>query len=1077
MAKPIGFTPNQQLAIDFKDGNCLVSAGAGSGKTAVLTERVYWLIVPPLDPGFAESYKKEYGVEWSPDHKDDKGQPLREPIFLEGASPLCSPDELLVLTFTKAAAYEMKTRVREKLAAYSCTSGYLEKIEQSDITNFDSFYLKTVNENHFELGLPNKVKILDTAFVEVKTRELIDESLAYRYSEFNKTHDPFLLDIYRRFTGKDDESLVSIVKGVLNLASLSGDEDSFFSNYEETYFSDAYIDRALNSYVPLIRRKLNCLLPLIKYPNNPEAESSDRNYLSSIISAPTFEAMQLAASEGKFITAKGLDEMEKKLRNKVKADAKPYLSVLVRGKEGIEAELSQIKPYVHFFLEIAKEVYTRREAYMKEHSSYDFEGVARLMRELLSHTDFRERFRKKYRYIMVDEYQDTSNAQEEFLKAVSSDNVFAVGDIKQSIYRFRKANPKVFAKKMEDYGKGKGGTLITLPDNFRSREEVLSDINRLFGKIMSSDVGGVDYRLGHALRFGNHGFDATSNREKFGIHVLNFEEVIYEKTCFSEAKWIARDIAKKVKEGFTLKGKKISKDGKKETKYECGYGDFAILTSRKVDFGQYIRAFREEGVPLSVIDSYKVDNDDVVLVFKSLLRILVWMRYGEMDKASLDSAYIGIARSFLFAIDDDRVYDIYGHVKEDDDYSFFPFHKTLSHIASRLDSLTLEELFLLLIEEFKVMERLVELKDVELNFQKIEKLSNLASSLEDNGFGLREFVEYLDKLRDNDIELEIEGGAREKDAVVLMSDHASKGLQFPICYYPELYRQFNKESKSVCYSSELGLVGNAFLDLNAKEDGMLSLLSYANETSESVSERMRLFYVALTRAEEMVVLLNRKPKEGMTFEDITPYSVENANSFQGFFLSSGLFLDSSFDTSSLPQEKVDNASAKIVHKGKGYVELRENVGKKGKAIATIRASHELSEPLDPAILVRGNRLHKIMEYTSFSKKVLPPIEDKKEKRMFESLLSLPLFKDASRAKEYHEYEFVDEEENLHGIIDMFLLYDDHIDLIDFKTKTIDPSLYAGQLKAYERYLSKVFKGKRIDKYLLSITLGAVNRVD
>lgn len=1094
-SKLIDFTPNQRKAVEQKEGNCLVSAGAGSGKTAVLTERIYWLIVPPLDPKFAAEYRDAHdGVNWSPDHKishskDKVNEFDIPPVFLENGNPLCAPDELLVLTFTKAAAYEMKERTRGKLAAYESTAEYLAKLEQSDITNFDSFYLKTVNEHYFDLGLPKPVTILDTAFVKVLTKKYIEDALKEYYADYNQSPSESLKRVLVNFTGKDDDAVIGAIEGVLNLASLSGDESSFFSHYEDYYFSPSYVDKVLSSYHDLIAKTLANVIDMITYSDENDVAKSDKEMIKGLIAKPDFESMQSFFAGMAFARAKGMLDEDKKIREKVKGEVNAFKDILTKGRFGVEQEINDIKDIVLLFLDVAKKVYERKEAYMKERSAYDFEGVARLMRKLLEKDDFRKAFQKKYRYIMVDEYQDTSNAQEIFLNTIAVDNVFAVGDIKQSIYRFRKANPKVFSEKMERYGRNDGGVLINLPENFRSREEVLNGINTLFRKIMVRNVGGVDYRDNHSLNFGNHSFDATAKNENYGLEVIDFDRINGEPTVYTEAKIIARDIANKVAQGYKLKRTRpvIGEDGQPikdengETikTHACSYGDFAILTARKGDFGQYIKAFKEEGIPLSVEDTYKVDEDDVVLVFKSLLKILVGIRYGGIPSYELDPCYVGIARSFLFREPDDEIYAIY----KSGDFSLFPFYSKLKEIAYKLDSLTMEEVFLALIEELDVLDRLVELGDVEINFQKIEKLANLASSMEKNGFGIQKFISYLNDLSSYEIKLEVEGGVREKDSVVLMSDHHSKGLQFPVCYFPELYRQFKNENKSVSFTSEFGIVGDNFLPLNSG-DSALAFLSSSLEKAESLSERMRLFYVALTRAEEKIIILNRKPMEDKTWEDITPKHIEDSKSFQDFFLY-GLYGGSyllSFptrevDLSFKPEKKINTMIKPLPE---NYSFNRNNVLRKdycGEEKPLMRASKELAEPIDPSILVRGNRLHKIMEYTSFKDRKLPPLDNEKEKEMFERLFSLPLFENANLAKEFHEYEFYDEKNDLHGIIDMFLLYDDHIDLIDFKTSTIDPDAYQGQLNAYETYLKSVFPDKFINKYLLSLTRAEVNRVN
>lgn len=1059
------FTPFQKEAIFHSDGNCLVSAGAGSGKTAVLTERIYWLIVPPLDKEFAESFKASHnGKNWSPDDKED-------PVFQEGAKPLCDPSELLVLTFGKGAAIEMKDRVRKKLSAHKETHRYLAAMEESDIANFDSFNLKMVNRYHFDLGLPASVSVVDEMFVKTLTRRILNEVLESRYENVIRGKDLVFAGILRNKCVKNDDYVVKGVLAILDLSSLSNDPDAFFDTYESIYLTEEFFSARFAEFEATVRNQIKETIAVMNhYYDERKTLEKDTNYLNGFLSGPDFDSMRayyLANARWPNAPSEKAREGEPvpACRDDIKATIIPTLKMLKKSKEEYLSLARDNAIATKVFLSIAKEVRGRLLSWMKENLCYDFEGVANLMGKLLDITSIREEFKSRFRYIMVDEYQDTSNMQENFIRRIARDNVFCVGDIKQSIYRFRKANPRVFSEKLRDYGMGKGGKLITLPDNFRSREQVISSINRLFSDIMTESVGSVSYQHGHALRFGNHSYDLTASCEENGLKTLHYDADASIERSLQEARLIAKDIAKKLSDGFLVH----SKDGARP----CEPGDFAILVSRKKGFGNYVQAFREMGIPLSVKDKERIKYDDVVLVLRALLRLVDYFRHGG-NESTLASSILTLARSFLFRTSDDV---IYGNFKAKD-YEAFPFLNDIRLMAASTREMTLKELILTLVRDFNMLEALLSLGDVEMNYQKIISLTSIAESMEGIGMGLTEFLRYLDDIDDFGLDIEVDSGNLEKTAVKLMSDHFSKGLQFKICYFPELSVNFRNFSSSFAATTEYGVVMSAFDENASSELDYISFLMRTRETNDDRSERMRLFYVALTRAEEMIILLTPNPtldKDGNE-KNIVPLRLEDCHSFYDFFLCSSASFPE-VDVASLagvsryiPPKKAAEPEQNI------HISFRE-IHHEGMLLSKSRASASLSEPIDPGILAFGNRLHRIMELTSFKERKLPPNLSEKEKEMFARVLALPLFDNASEAAEFHEYDFFDTKRNLKGSIDMFLAYEDHIDLIDFKTNTIDEDKYSDQLDAYAEYLQSAFEGKRIDKYLLSIRKGEIKRVD
>lgn len=1058
------FTPNQTSAILFTDGNCLVSAGAGSGKTAVLTERIFWLIVPPLDPEFDAAFKASHdGHVWGPDDKED-------PVFLKGAKPRCKASEILVLTFGKSAAIEMKDRVRQKIRAHRQTAHYLPSVEESDISNFDSFWLKMVNDAYFELGLPCKISIVDETFVKVLTKRYIEEVINEKSKLVLEGKEEVFAGILKEKCLKDTNFIFKAVISVLNLSSLAKDVDSFFDNYERDYLSDEAIEDKFNEFSRYLLATLRKMVETIKANYDDDTLSElDVGYIEGYLSCQSFDEMHKHYLEGKNksfpVKPKSANLSRPEVRDAIKKEVMEAISMLSLSKgDYIEFAKSQ-RPKIRLFVEMANEVRLKREAWMREHACYDFSGVANLMQRLLSIPRIREEFKRKYRYIMLDEYQDTSNSQEDLIQSIATDNVFAVGDIKQSIYRFRKANPKTFYTKLIAYGKGKGGYLVTLPDNFRSREEVIKGVNRIFEKIMKEDVGGVDYSNNQALNFGNHRlFDPTSKMEEYGFKVLEYPAEKGIPKQITEAELIAADIKDKVASGFKVTDKK----GKPRA---CVYGDFAVLVSRKSGFSHYVKAFKDAGIPLSVKDVEFIGEDDVVIVFKSILAIMDMLQRRDFDEALVAHSCLSLARSFLFRMDDGEIYSL---IKERR-YKDFPFYQKLVSLAKDVRSLPLKEVFLTVFREFDFAKALAGMENVEMNYKKVISLLTSSEALENIGMGLDEVIRYLDDIARYKEKFTVDGGNLEPAAVKIMSDHYSKGLQYKVCYFPELWAKFVKEGKSFSATTEYGVCLSSLGEDGVAKNDFLSFMTSKREHAENVSERLRLFYVALTRPEEMAILLVPKTiKDNGTREEKPPVMLTQSNSFLDFFLGAGIAFPY---LAPLPPVKKENEEEKPAEPERFEKIQIVNIDKKGKVKVRQRASIELSAPLDPGILEYGIHLHRVMELTDFGKKKLPEGLSLKEKEKFERVLALPIFDKANEGKEYHEYDYYDEDTGEMGSIDLFIVYDDHIDLIDYKSESEDIEKYSAQLASYANYLTYAFPGLRIDKYILSIGKATLNRVD
>lgn len=1061
------FTQQQRQAIAARQGNFLVAAGAGSGKTAVLTERVYWLVVPPLDPAFDASYRASHnGDGWGPDDHEV------EPVFQSWDRAPAALSELLVLTFTNKAAYEMKERVRQKIAAHAATrSRLLPALEQAAITTFDAYALELVRTYHYEIGLDEAPSIVDQTLLNVQRKRLLDEIFAERYQAVLDGKD----DDFRRFVHElvlvDDKDLKKFILDIDSYADLKPDKQKFLAHYLEEAYSDAHIEALTNE---LLRRAKGCISRYLAGARDfasVELYDLDNTLLAPALECRDWDGFFRYASEHNLPSLprlpKAAGEEDKALRDYLKRGCLSELKEILLGDAAtLRSDYLGTRSNLATALSLARELDARLAAFKRAHACFGFADIAALARKILEQEEIRSKISARFRFLMVDEYQDTSDLQEDFIARLAHDNLFCVGDIKQSIYRFRNANPDIFTKKYNDYLEKKGGTLITLPHNFRSRKQVIDAINEMFEKIMSQQVGGVNYRSGQALEFGNHSFDATAQKESYGLVVFNFSPAKGKAEFEQEAEIIAADIRYKIDHGYLVKGS----DGQPRP---CAYGDFAILLAKKRPFAMYRKACNKYRIPLAVSGEDRESSPDVIVVLTNLCRLCLQLA-DPSQGGNAKHLFASLARSFLFALPEQEV----AAAVLNGSYEKTPFYQKLKQEAGRLAGLPLGEICYFFLHEFALPARLAYLGDVSENLQRVDAFLDMAKGFSSLGWGLGEFVSYFDDMEAYEERQDIATNVLEKDTVKCMSIHASKGLQFKIVYYPILKGRFRLNPEGIGYFSAKKSTGIALPNVHALASPrpLPLLLGGEIDAREEVSERMRLWYVALTRAEEKMILLMPKPgpnEEGAPKEEKKLSSAAECRSFYDFVRLADLPLPA-VDCDAADHEAINGsraaakASVEAEHTPAPYAlafrSLPEPPAAKPSAA---RASKEVGESADLGALAYGRHLHRLMELVDFKTKDVSFIASAAEKALIERVLSLPIFENSAKAKAFKEYRFVSAAGS--SVIDLYLLYEDHIDLIDYKAKDIDDPAYQRQLQLYEEYLSQAYPGKRIGKYLLSLS--------
>ena len=405
------WTKEQNDAILKDKSNIIVSAGAGSGKTAVLSERVI--------------------------------RKLKEGIHV---------NELLILTFTNAAAKEMKERIRKKIKKEGLLNE-LELLDTSYITTFDSYALSILKKYHYRLNISNNLQIVDSDLINYKKEKIIDEI----FDEYYKSNNKQLLKLINDFCQKDDKDIRNYILSISSKLDLIIDLDKYFNEYENNYFNEKYLNKILNEFNKLLLDKiknikllLNNLSYYVDEKYNTKINESLKNLLSSnnYIDIKNNSTIKLPPLKTVYEEAKKYKELIKKETNEIK-DLCKYDDL-----SEIKNNILLTKDYVQIIIKIIKELNKRLFEFKFNNDLYEFNDISKLSIKLLKENeDIKDEIKYSLNEIMIDEYQDTSDIQEEFISLIENNNVYMVGDIKQSIYRFRNANPYIFKNKYENYSK------------------------------------------------------------------------------------------------------------------------------------------------------------------------------------------------------------------------------------------------------------------------------------------------------------------------------------------------------------------------------------------------------------------------------------------------------------------------------------------------------------------------------------------------------------------------------------------------------------------------------------------------
>ena len=1001
----IRYTDEQLEAITTPVYNTMISAGAGSGKTKVLTQRVFNHLANNIDV-----------------------------------------DRLLVLTFTNAAAAEMKQRVIKLLVEDNSLEpdlkkAQLNKIDSAYIMTFDAYSLFLVKKYHQLLNVDKDIDIADSNIINGITDKFLDEIFEEQY-----VSNDIFKDIISKYCVKDDDVVKGFVKSLNKKLDLIYDRDNFIKTYNDLFFSTSHLNNELDSYTSLLLQKLKQVDELLNKISELDDLNRFFNNWQGINNLSSYEEVRSYVANISAVRKKNKEEYDEDaliLKDKIKDIIKDINELTKYDKSTLFNDVLINKDYVNCLLELAEELNRRINVYKKENNLYDFIDIAKLAIEVVDkNEEIRESIKNNFYEILIDEYQDTSDIQELLISKISNNNVYVVGDIKQSIYRFRYANPDIFKKKYEDYSKGIGGKKIDLTNNFRSRFEVLRDINLFFNKTMSSSVGGADYTNGHQLVAGNLSY---LKDEKYKCEILSYEKQKGVDSAYIEAQLIADDIKQKV-HSFQLKD------------HLCDYRDITILVDRSSKFDVFKEVLTANNIPTFIETEEKMSESDLLTVIRSIFKLLV-----NYDK----HAYISLERSFLCETSDE---DIFNNIKNNIVFDS-PTYIKINNIKSNIDTKTISNILDEIMDSFDVYSKLVKIKDVHASNVKIDYLYQLANNLNNLGYTYKDFNDYLVDVFDREDDIKFRIGSEVENAVRITNYHKSKGLEYNVVYYPCLSYSFNQQDKKgdFLFDKNHGIIMPAFINNRGLRDTFIKELYKYNYDLEDIGEKIRLFYVALTRAKEKMIIVNcfddKIEPTDTNLDDITKASIKNYSSMLTYIMNDLSDFIINKDIPEIKENIIQKDLFTTLTKS-NKLTLKPNIKVIPQEVTTSHFSKQAGL-IDQTTLDKmelGTKIHYYLEMLDFKNPDYSYVDNKYINKI-KQFMNSPLLENIKEAKIFKEYEFMDN--GKHGFIDLLLEYKDKIVIIDYKTKNIDDVHYDEQLNGYRTYIESL-TSKPVYCYLYSI---------
>jgi len=893
----VSWTTEQQQVIDLRNRNILVSAAAGSGKTAVLVERIVKIIT-------------------------DKNHPV-------------DIDHLLIVTFTNAAAAEMRERIGnaiEKALDEQPGNEHLLRqltlIHNAQITTIDSFCLYVVRNHFHEIDLEPNFRIGDEGELKLLREDVLGRVLEQNYEEPSEAFSDF---VEGYASGRTDAALNEMILQLYEFSRSYPWPEKWLDSFVGIYRIEnrEELDRAewlapLTENICFVLKDCEQLLKqalaVTQQDDGPDmyekAVRSDLEKYESLSKLTSFCELSVALSDIKYdrlASSRGFEgdpdklELVKSLREQAKDVVKKLCKqYFFCSPEMMIEQLERTEPMLEEVVRLTKQFADEFAAAKRRKNLVDFHDVEHFALQILVDEETEkakktaEEFRDTFEEIMIDEYQDSNEVQETLLRSISREergenNIFMVGDVKQSIYRFRLARPELFMKKYDSYSLEESTTQrIDLHKNFRSREEVLTCTNDIFYKIMARSLGNVEYDAEAALYPGaSYPVSADFIPE---ILLADSNDELLEDTELTDKKTLeAKIVAEEIK--HLMKTQPVTDKATGELRM-ARYSDIVILLRSLSGWADsLVEVLNGNGIPAHTVSSTGYFSTVEVQTVLSMLRLLDNPRQDIPMAAVLRSPMAGLTDEELavLRLEDGSVpfheavlelaeglYEEDGqkeisdseadrkqgrnadektenHIEITAHRKLLKFYKKYKQLRQLVPDTPIHELIEIILRETGYGHYVAAMPAGNRRTANLNMLLEKATAYEKTSYkGLFHFVRYIDELQKYDVDFgEADMVGENEDVVRIMSIHKSKGLEFPIVIVSGMGKNFNKQdtrSKMVLHP-ELG-IGLDYMDGKKRiKSPTIAKKAIAKQIDlENLGEELRVLYVALTRAKEKLIL-------------------------------------------------------------------------------------------------------------------------------------------------------------------------------------------------------------------------------
>lgn len=871
----VKWTKEQEKVINLRNRSLLVSAAAGSGKTAVLVQRIISMVTDETDP--------------------------------------LDIDRLLVVTFTNAAAAEMRERVGaaiENALEQDPYNQHLQRqltlVHNAQITTIDSFCIRILRDHFHKIDLEPGFRIADEGELKLLREDVCEAVL----EDFYQKADPEFLRFADSYSGaKNDLQIKEMILKLYNYAESYPWPKEWLETCVQQYEAANEAELEEKSWIRDFLSYLNVrvedlitaqekLLELTQESDGPymyEASiADDLRQLENLRKCEHFSQWQAAISaiDFKNIGRSGKYEGSVEKKDAVMSGRKRMKDQIDKWKKTIFAtmlevqleRLTQTSKMVRMLVTLTQAFSDRFQEEKQKKNMLDFSDVEHNALRVLVDSETKEltetalEYQQQYREVMIDEYQDSNYVQETLLTAVSgvkngNENLFMVGDVKQSIYRFRLARPELFMDKYHRFSTEESSQQrIDLHRNFRSRREVVEAVNDIFYPLMEKDLGNVAYDAEAALYAGAV-YPDYENADCCKPELLL---VPSQESGMERREQEAAAVAGRIRE--LVQTQEIP---------GITYKDIVLLLRSMSGWAEtYQKVFEQEGIPLIVASKTGYFSATEVQTVLSLLRVL--------DNPYQDIPLAAVMKSYFGKFSSEELAQIRSEYPGMPFYQcveqmlpvsekIIAFQEMLQKFRQRIPYTPIHRLLQEILDETGYRNYVAALPAGEQRRANLDMLMEKAVAYEQTSYhGLFHFIRYIDRLMKYDVDYgEAEIVSEQENAVRLMSIHKSKGLEFPVVFVCGMGKQFNEQdlNSNMIFHPEFG-IGLKWFDCEkrTKANTLIHQIFAMEAKKENLGEELRVLYVALTRAKEKLILAGtcKLPEEGQysgfSREEKVPFS-------------------------------------------------------------------------------------------------------------------------------------------------------------------------------------------------------------